>query len=72
MTAAAVVPFLIAAAVMAACSPFTAFVLPAGVSGLAGWAIYRQHSNGHDDGMEAADPSPANFEDPFKRQATTH
>ena len=52
MTAAAVVAFLIAAAVKATFWPFAVFV-PAGVSGLAGWAIYRQDGNGHDDGMDA-------------------
>jgi len=53
MTAAAVVAFLIAVAVKATFWPFAVFVVPAGVSGLAGWAIYREDGNGHDDGMDA-------------------
>ena len=53
MTAAAVVAFLIAVAVKATLWPFAVFVVPAGVSGLAGWAIYRQDGNGDDDRMDA-------------------
>jgi hypothetical protein len=44
---------LIAVAVTATFWPFAVLVVPAGVSGLAGWAIYREDSNGHDDGMDA-------------------
>jgi len=53
ITAAAVVAFLIAVAVKATLWPFAVFVVPAGVSGLAGWAIYRQDGNGDDDRMDA-------------------
>jgi len=50
---AAVVAFLIAVATKATFWPSAVFVVPAGVSGLAGWAIYREDGNGHDDGMDA-------------------
>jgi hypothetical protein len=55
MTAAAAAAFLTAVAVPVKATfwPFAVFVVPAGVSGLAGWAIYRQDGNGHDDGMDA-------------------
>jgi hypothetical protein len=53
MTAAAVVAFLIAVAVKATIWPFAIFVVLAGLSGFAGWAIYRQDGGGQDDGVDA-------------------
>jgi hypothetical protein len=48
MTAAAVVAFLIAVAVKAAIWPFAVFVALAGLSGFAGWVIYREHGDDQD------------------------
>jgi hypothetical protein len=48
MAAAAVVAFLIAVAVKATIWPFAAFVGLAGLSGFAGWVIYREHDDGQE------------------------
>jgi hypothetical protein len=64
MTAAVIVAFLIAVVVKATIWPFAVLVALAGISGLAGWAIYREHGNGQDDGVDAeraAPPSPSNL-----------
>ena len=58
MTAAAVVAFLIAVAVKATIWPFAILVVIAGLSGLAGWAIYRDDGNGQDDGAGAQHAQP--------------
>jgi hypothetical protein len=58
MTAAAAVAFLIAVAVKATIWPFVIFVVLAGVSGLAGWAIYRENDGGQDDGVDADQARP--------------
>ena len=57
MTAAAVVAFLIAVAVKATIWPFAILVVIAGLSGLAGWAIYRDDGDGQDGaGAQHAQP----------------
>jgi hypothetical protein len=58
MTAAAVVAFLIAVAVKATIWPFAIFVALAGLSGFAGWAIYREDGGGQDDGADAEHARP--------------
>jgi hypothetical protein len=58
MTAAAAVAFLIAVAVKATIWPFAIFVALAGLSGFAGWAIYRQDGSGQDDGVDAEHAQP--------------
>src|ERR1039457_6009196 len=58
MTAAAVVAFLIAVAVKATIWPFAIFVALAGLSGFAGWAIYRDDGDGQDDGSGAQHAQP--------------
>jgi hypothetical protein len=46
MTAAAIGAFLIAVVLKATIWPFAAFVAIAGISGLVGWAIYRENGDG--------------------------
>jgi hypothetical protein len=58
MTAAAIVAFLSAVAIKATIWPFAVFVALAGISGLAGWAIYREHDDGQDDGAGAEHAEP--------------
>jgi hypothetical protein len=50
MTAAAIVAFLIAIVVKATIWPYATFLALAGISGLAGWAIYREKGDGQEDG----------------------
>ena len=59
MTAGAVVAFLIAVAVKATLWPFAVFVVLAGLSELAGWAIYREDGDGQDDGVDAEHAQPS-------------
>jgi hypothetical protein len=58
MTGAAVVAFLVATVVRAVVWPFALFVVLAGLSGLAGWVIYRERGDGHDDGAAAEHAEP--------------
>jgi hypothetical protein len=58
MTGAAVVAFLVATTVRAVVWPFALFVVLAGLSGLAGWVIYRERGDGHDDEAAAEHAEP--------------
>lgn len=58
MTGAAALAFLVATVVRATVWPFALFVVLAGLSGLAGWVIYRERSDDHDDGMGADHAEP--------------
>jgi hypothetical protein len=53
MTVAAIVGFLVAIAVRAPVWPFAIFVAIGGISGLAGWVIYREDGHGRPDGQGA-------------------
>jgi hypothetical protein len=58
MTAAASIAFLIAVIVNGTIWPFAIFVALAGISGFAGWAIYREDGDGQDNGADAEDAEP--------------
>lgn len=58
MTAAAAVAFLVAVAVKATIWPFAIFVALAGLSGVAGWAIYREDGRRQDDGVDTDHARP--------------
>ena len=61
MTAAAIGAFLIAVVLKATIWPFAVFVAIAGISGLVGWAIYRENGDGQDDGAGAEPASPSSL-----------